>query len=163
MGANRVNLAIITRRQADEVIIIPPPTVVSRPIIGIRIGNDAFFSVHALASRGADSAAIVRSVFDYFNNRPEQRAVNWMIVGDFNRVPSNLQRTLETTEPGIARHINIIAPTAPTQQSGGTLDYGVVGNSASFAGTAIIASILFGQIRSQLLSDHRPVGFFVPR
>ncbi|MEE3609117.1 cytolethal distending toxin subunit B family protein [Avibacterium paragallinarum] len=163
VGANRVNLAIVSRIRADEVIVIPPPTVISRPIIGIRIGNDAFFSIHALASRGADSTAIVRAVFDYFNTRPEQRNTNWMIVGDFNRVPSNLQRSLETSEPGVARHINIIAPTTPTQQSGGTLDYGIVGNSGSFIGTAIIASILFGQIRSQLLSDHRPVGFFVPR
>lgn len=163
VGANRVNLAIVSRRQADEVIVIPPPTVVSRPIIGIRIGNDAFFSVHALANRGIDSPAIVRAVFDYFNMRAEQRGVNWMIVGDFNRVPSMLQRSLEVSEPGVARHINIIAPTNPTQQSGGTLDYGIVGNSLSFSGTALIASILFGQIRSQLLSDHRPVGFFVPR
>lgn len=163
VGANRVNLALVSHRRADEVIIIPPPTVVSRPIIGIRIGNDAFFSAHALANRGIDSPAIVRAVFDYFNNHPTQRGVNWMIVGDFNRVPSNLQRTLDTSEPGVARHINIIAPTTPTQQSGGTLDYGIVGNSLSFSGTALIASILFGQIRSQLLSDHRPVGFFVPR
>lgn len=163
VGANRVNLAIVSRQRADEVIVLPPPTVVSRPIIGIRIGNDAFFSVHALANRGIDSTAIVRAVFDHFNNNPEQRGVNWMIVGDFNRVPSTLQRALETAEPAVARHINIIAPTTPTQQSGGTLDYGIVGNSLSFTGTAIIASILFGQIRSQLLSDHRPVGFFVPR
>lgn len=162
-GANRVNLAIVSRVQADEVIVITPPTVVSRPIIGIRIGNDAFFSVHALANRGTDSPAIVNAVFEYFNRSQTQRNVNWMIVGDFNRVPSSLQRALETMEPGVANHINIIAPTNPTQQSGGTLDYGVVGNSASFTGTALIASILFGQIRSQLLSDHRPVGFFVPR
>lgn len=162
-GANRVNLAIVSRIRADEVIVIPPPTVVSRPIIGIRIGNDAFFSAHALANRGIDSTAIVRAVFNYFNTHPQQQAVNWMIVGDFNRSPSELQRSLETSEPGVARHINIIAPTTPTQQSGGTLDYGVIGNSLTFRGSALIASILFGQIRSQLLSDHRPVGFFVPR
>lgn len=163
VGANRVNLAIVSRMRADEVIVIPPPTVVSRPIIGIRIGNDAFFSAHALANRGLDSTAIVRAVFDYFNNRPEQRNINWMIMGDFNRSPAQLQSSLDSSEPGVARHIDIIAPTTPTQQSGGTLDYAVVGNSLSFGGTALIASILFGQIKSQLLSDHRPVGFFVPR
>lgn len=43
VGANRVNLAIVSRVQADEVFVLPPPTVASRPIIGIRIGNDAFF------------------------------------------------------------------------------------------------------------------------
>lgn len=106
VGANRVNLAIVSRQRADEVIVIPPPTVVSRPIIGIRIGNDAFFSIHALANRGVDSTAIVRSVFDHFNQIPEQRDVNWMIVGDFNRIPSLLQSSLEMAEPGIARHVD---------------------------------------------------------
>lgn len=43
VGANRVNLAIVSRMQAEEVIVLPPPTTVSRPIIGIRNGNDAFF------------------------------------------------------------------------------------------------------------------------
>ncbi|RIY32865.1 cytolethal distending toxin subunit CdtB [Psittacicella hinzii] len=163
VGANRVNLAIVSRIRADEVFVLPPPTVVSRPIIGIRIGNDAFFNTHALANRGIDSTAIVRSVFDFFNRSTTMQGVNWMIMGDFNRSPSQLQANLEMSEPGVARHVNIIAPTTPTQQSGGTLDYAVVGNSLTFGGTALIASILFGQIKSQLLSDHRPVGFFAPR
>lgn len=163
VGANRVNLAIVSRQRADEVFVIPPPTVVSRPIIGIRIGQDAFFNAHALANRGVDSTAIVRSVFDFFNQRAALRHTNWLIMGDFNRSPSQLQTSLDSTEPGVARHIRIIAPSAPTQQSGGTLDYAVAGNSFAFSSTALIASILFGQIKSQLLSDHRPVGFFVPR
>ena len=40
--SNRVNLAIVSNRRADEVIVLSPPTVASRPIIGIRIGNDVF-------------------------------------------------------------------------------------------------------------------------
>lgn len=159
VGANRVNLAIVSRQQAEEVIVIPPPTTVSRPIIGIRIGNDAFFTTHALANQGSDSPAIVNAVFEYFNQHQSQRNTNWIIAGDFNRSPTRLQSTLE---PGIQRHIEILAPTAPTQQSGGTLDYAVVGNSGTFSGTALLASLLFGQVRSQLLSDHRPVGFFTP-
>ncbi|AWX15899.1 cytolethal distending toxin subunit CdtB [Mergibacter septicus] len=159
VGANRVNLAIVSRQQAEEVIVIPPPTTVSRPIIGIRIGNDAFFTTHAIANRGSDSPAIVNAVFEYFNQHPTQRDTNWIIAGDFNRSPARLQSTLE---PGVQRHVAILAPTAPTQQSGGVLDYAVVGNSNNFLGTALLASLLFGQVRSQLLSDHRPVGFFVP-
>ncbi len=55
LGGNRVNLAIASRRQADEVFLRPPPTTASRPMLGIRINNDAFFSIHALANGGADA------------------------------------------------------------------------------------------------------------
>ncbi|MFW9280925.1 cytolethal distending toxin subunit B family protein, partial [Glaesserella parasuis] len=50
VGANRVNLAIIARRMASEVYVINSGSSVltSRPAIGIRIDNDAFFSIHAL-------------------------------------------------------------------------------------------------------------------
>lgn len=71
VGANRVNLAIVSRVQADEVFVLPPPTVASRPIIGIRIGNDAFFNIHTLASGGNDAGAIVAAVDMFFRNRPD--------------------------------------------------------------------------------------------
>ena len=160
--ANRVNLAIVSNRRADEVIVLPPPTVVSRPIIGIRIGNDVFFSTHALANRGVDSGAIVNSVFEFFNRQtdPIRQAANWMIAGDFNRSPATLFSTLE---PGIRNHVNIIAPPDPTQASGGVLDYAVVGNSVSFVLPLLRASLLFGLLRGQIASDHFPVGFIPGR
>lgn len=71
VGANRVNLAIVSRVQADEVFVLPPPTVASRPIIGIRIGNDAFFNIHALVSGGNDAGSIVAAVDMFFRNRPD--------------------------------------------------------------------------------------------
>ncbi len=72
VGANRVNLAIVSRRMADDVIVLPPPTTVSRPIIGIRIGSDVFFSIHALANGGRNA------VFNHFSGRSD---INWMILG----------------------------------------------------------------------------------
>lgn len=155
VGANRVNLAIVSRRRADEVIVIPPPTVASRPIIGIRLGNDAFFSVHALANGGTDAPAIVENVYRFFIGRPE---INWFIGGDFNRDPNSLSRALE---PAVRDRTNIVFPSGATQNSGGTLDYGVSGNSAttSFVAPAIAAVLMLANMRSQITSDHVPVNF----
>ncbi|CZE49155.1 cytolethal distending toxin subunit B family protein [Campylobacter geochelonis] len=155
VGANRVNLAIVSRRRADEVIVLPPPTVASRPIIGIRLGNDAFFSTHALANGGTDAPAIVENVYRYFTNRSN---INWFIGGDFNRSPDSLSRALE---PAVRARVNVIFPSGATQNSGGTLDYGVAGNSSqgSFVSPAIAAILMLANMRSQITSDHVPVNF----
>lgn len=70
-GANRVNLIIV-----------------SRPIIGIRNGSDAFFNIYALANEETDIGAIITAVDTHFANITQ---VNWMIAGDFNRDPSTKQ------------------------------------------------------------------------
>ncbi|HEF6095351.1 TPA: cytolethal distending toxin nuclease subunit Cj-CdtB, partial [Campylobacter jejuni] len=123
VGANRVNLAIVSRMQAEEVIVLPPPTTVSRPIIGIRNGNDAFFNIHALANGGTDVGAIITAVDAHFANMPQ---VNWMIAGDFNRDPSTITSTVDRE---LANRIRVVFPTSATQASGGTLDYAITGNS----------------------------------
>lgn len=153
-GANRVNLAIVSRTRADEVIILPPPTAVSRPIIGIRIMQDAFFSIHALANGGTDSPAIVNSVFNHFRNMPD---VNWMIAGDFNRSPQSLRAELRL-ETRI--RANLVFPNAATQRSGGTLDYALVGSTGGSVQPPLIAAILMlANFRTQIVSDHFPVNF----
>ncbi|EBP3475378.1 cytolethal distending toxin subunit B family protein, partial [Salmonella enterica subsp. arizonae] len=50
VGARRVNLAIVSRQRADNVYVLRPTTVASRPVIGIGLGNDVFLTAHALAS-----------------------------------------------------------------------------------------------------------------
>ncbi|MGG7048301.1 MULTISPECIES: cytolethal distending toxin subunit B family protein [unclassified Campylobacter] len=153
-GANRVNLAIVSRTRADEIIILPPPTTVSRPIIGIRIGNDVFFSIHALANGGTDAPAIVDSVFRHFANRPE---IIWTIMGDFNRSPESLRQNLELS---IRVRTRAISPNAPTQRNGGTLDYAIVGNSAgSLVTTTLAAVLMLANLRTHIVSDHFPVNF----
>ncbi|RDU52281.1 cytolethal distending toxin subunit B family protein [Helicobacter sp. MIT 00-7814] len=153
-GANRVNLAIVSRRVADDIIVIPPPTSVSRPIIGIRIGNDAFFSAHALANGGTDTVAIINAVYAHFRDHPD---VRWMIMGDFNRSPENLRYELRL-ETRI--HVEIIAPNQATHRSGGTLDYAVVGSSGrTMPQTGLLALLMLANFRTQLTSDHFPVNF----
>lgn len=159
--AGRVNLAIVSQRRADDVIVLPPPSTASRPVLGIRIGSDAFFTAHALANRGVDAPAIVNDVFNFFRNSPrfDLQATNWMIAGDFNRSPDTLRRAIETP----ARNNTIIlSPADPTQRSGGILDYAVIGNAVAFVPPVLRAGLLFGERATQISSDHYPVGFFLP-
>ncbi|PAF51398.1 cytolethal distending toxin subunit CdtB [Helicobacter sp. 13S00401-1] len=155
VGANRVNLAVVTRTQADDVYVLAPPTVASRPIIGIRIGNDAFFSAHALASGGRDAPAIIQEVHRNFQSQPN---INWLVGGDFNREPDSLYNALE---PSIRSRVSVISTTAPTQNSGRTLDYAIAGNSGTgtFSAPALAAILMLANMRSQITSDHIPVNF----
>lgn len=68
VGARRVNLAIVSRQRADNVYVLRPTTVASRPVIGIGLGNDVFLTAHALASGGPDAAAIVRVTINFLDN-----------------------------------------------------------------------------------------------
>lgn len=153
-GANRVNLAIVSRFRADEVLAFPPPTTASRPMIGIRLGNDVFVNIHALANGGIDAPAAINSVFETFRNRPE---ITWTIMGDFNRSPDSVREALRL-EPRI--RLNFLAPPAATQRSGGTLDWAVVGNSSGdLVQTALVAVLMLANLRTHLVSDHFPVNF----
>lgn len=164
VGARRVNLAIVSDRRADEVIVVHQTTVAaeaSRPALGIRIGNDVFFNIHALASGGNDAPALVTAVHDNFLNRPE---INWLIAGDFNRDPALLQAALDTR---ITNHIHIASPNAATHfgatGANRTLDYAVVGRSSpqrtALTLPQITALIIAANIRAHLSSDHSPVHF----
>ncbi|TKX31240.1 cytolethal distending toxin subunit B family protein [Campylobacter estrildidarum] len=156
VGANRVNMAIVTRTRADEVIVLPPPTVASRPIIGIRICNDVFLNIHALARGGNDAGAIVTAVDMHFRNLPD---INWMIMGDFNRNPDQLTPLLD---PDLRRRIRIVSPPSFTQTSGNTIDYAITGNSnqaAAYRPPFITAVLALAGIRTFLASDHFPVNF----
>lgn len=156
VGANRVNLAIVSRQQANNVFVIRPPTTISRPVIGIQIRNDVFLTAHSLANGGPDSAAIVRSVNMFFN-QSQFRSLEWFLAGDLNRSPSRLENDLILER--IDRDVTVVAPAVATQRSGGILDYGVISARAAFAST-LTCSLFLQRMRSQLSSDHLPVGFF---
>lgn len=153
----RVNLAIVSRRQADDVYVIPGPSVASRPALGIRLGQDAFFTVHALANQGSDAGGLVDAVFNFFRNQtsPTLQATNWMVAGDFNRAPDRLRMQIEAP----AERVQVLDPGVPTQRSGGTLDYAVIGNAVGALPAGLEASNAFNlQRSSQMASDHFPVG-----
>lgn len=161
LGGNRVNLAIASRRQADQIFLLPPPTTVSRPMIGIRIDNDAFFSIHALANGGTDASAIIHSVDMFFQSTPTLASINWIVMGDFNREPGEL---LAEFELALRLRTRIITNNAITQISARrTLDYAVVGNSNRAVVPAplppITASTFFSGFRTHIASDHFPVTF----
>lgn len=164
VGANRVNLAIVSRRQANEVFVVHSDSSVlqSRPAIGIRIGTDVFFTVHALATGGTDAVSLIRNIFTAFNLSAERRGYSWMVVGDFNRAPVNLEAALRQ-EPAVSENTIIVAPTEPTHRSGNILDYAILHDAhlprREQARERIGASLMLNQLRSQITSDHFPVSF----
>ncbi|MCR6570412.1 cytolethal distending toxin subunit B family protein [Campylobacter insulaenigrae] len=158
VGANRVNMAIVSRTRADEVIVIPHPSVASaRPVIGIRIGNDAFFSVHALASGGADAAAAVTAVDNFFATRA---GIDYIIMGDFNREPDLLMRDLDAS---LRNRLRVVAPPSFTQVTGRrVIDYALTGTStrtAAYTPPLLSAVLAVAGLRTFLASDHFPVNF----
>lgn len=160
VGANRVNLAIVSRNRADSAHVIHSSSAVltARPAVGIQIGSDVFFSVHALSPSGNDAVSLVNNVYAYFST-PERQHLSWILVGDFNRSPTNLQSAL-ANEPNINNNTRIIAPTEPTHRSGNILDYAIAHNATGQAQRINLdASLMFNQIRSQITSDHFPVSF----
>ncbi len=90
-------------------------------MLGIRIGNDAFFTAHAIAARNNDAPELVEEVYSFFRDSrdPVHQALNWMILGDFNREPADLEMNL--TVP-VRNASEIIFPAAATQTSRRTLD-----------------------------------------
>lgn len=153
----RVNLALVSNRRADEVFVLSPVRQGGRPLLGIRIGNDVFFTAHAIATRNNDAPDLVDEVYRFFRDSrdPIHQALNWMILGDFNREPSDLEMNL--TVP-VRRASEVVSPTAATQSSQRTLDYAVVGNSLIFRQLPLQAGVVYGARRTQISSDHYPVG-----
>lgn len=126
-------------------IVLPPPTTVSRPIIGIRNGNDAFFNIHALANGGTDVEAIITAVDTHFANMSQ---VNWMIAEDFNRDPSIITSTADRE---LVNRIRVVFPTSATQASGRTLDYAIIGNSnrqQTYTPPPLAAILMLASLRS---------------
>lgn len=164
VGARRVNLAIVSDRMADEVYVINQTSIApetSRPALGIRIGNDAFFTVHALANGGGDAAALVTAIHDNFNNMPD---ITYLIAGDFNREPANL---LTGIPQRVQNNIRIVSPQGATHAGAtGTnriLDYGIIGRTETRGATVslpqIVALLASASLTSYLASDHFPVRF----
>lgn len=126
-GANRCNIAIVTPHLADEVILLyrNPP---HRPILGLRIGNDYVFNIHA-ASMGPhnnNAPELIHRVYDYMLTRSSD---SWIVMGDFNRSPESLMNSLRIVRPLVANSIMTVNQDHSTQRSGGNLDYAVVPNN----------------------------------
>lgn len=112
----RNNLAIVTHREADEITAVPNPVPNGRPALGVRFGNDWYFTAHALSNdnRPNDSAALSGAVAAFVHNRG--RGEQWTIAGDWNLQPGqwNPPQGSTTYASGQATH-----------QNGRELDYGI--------------------------------------
>lgn len=167
----RVNTAIITRQRADNIFFTAPiytnqrRTNINRPIIGIRLENAVFFNVHAAPDRGGrnEAGSAVNIIRDYMAmNSPNH---TWAMIGDFNRIPSELNSEILSSTPPMQTFIENVhtgesTHESPNPSSSRELDYGVLGGSASHSDHHVSAIIALYLLQlSMNPSDHKPVKF----
>ena len=152
-NGNRVNLAMVTERQPDQLWYAPgtfPPTRNSngsRGAFGVRFGNTVFWTVHGLSPGGNDVPSLVNRIADGVT----QAGYDYAIMGDFNRDPATLIGT-GRLRPGA----HIYRSGEATQQSAGELDYMIASRDLSQYGLLYQGHRIGG-----LSSDHYPVEFGV--
>ncbi|MBS2534477.1 RICIN domain-containing protein [Catenulispora sp. NF23] len=152
----RVNLAIVTPRGADDVVIIPTPEGAAtggavRAALGVRLGNTWYFSVHATSGGGDNVPGLLDNInaFVTARNAADPLGEEGLVLGDFNRVPGGLD--LLPSE-------RIVASGISTQRSGGELDYGIVIEPDLIFPAGLVASQPFATLQS----DHQPVSIQPP-
>jgi GH18 family chitinase len=151
----RVNLAIVTPRGADEVVVIPTPggntsNGALRATLGVRLGTTWYFSVHAASGGGANVPNLMTNINIFINAQNNANPVDGreaLVLGDFNRVPA--PQTGGWVAPA---GMQIVAPNGPTQHSGNTLDWGVMVDPEE-----IFPQNMVAQVQPTIYSDHDPV------
>lgn len=140
-GGNRVNLAMVTRNQPDEVVIVPPTFATSRWSFGLRFGQTVFFTVHALSGGGNDGPGMVRRIAQF----TAQHGWDYAVMGDFNRDPDRWAGQLPQGS-------FLYRSGQATQQSAGELDYMIASRAVQ---------LYEGRRLGGYSSDHYPVDFQV--
>lgn len=169
--AARVSTAILTTQLPNEIIVHgntrPRITgLVPRHTLGVRIDNDVYYTLHGISSGNRNEVAdTVANIYQYYRNRINGNALQWMIMGDYNRTPDLLVAGIERIEdqndidmPGMTiSHSGTV-----TQQSGRNLDYAVCGQVGS-AWDLDRNERLFDPLVLTFRSDHGAVIFRAPR
>ncbi len=160
----RVNLAIVTARPADEVVVVPNPLgpatgFAARAALGVRFGDTWYFSIHALSGGGNDAPGLLRNIDRFVNSRPNRSPLGEeaFVLGDYNRDPTSLFRA---GIPGGGRIYNSGEWTQEDWTRGrrGELDYAVLlAPGGHFPADGMTATAL-----DRVTSDHRPVQFSMP-
>ncbi|ACJ10134.1 cytolethal distending toxin subunit B [Bacteriophage APSE-6] len=174
----RTNIAIISRSRADEIFVIEPlvaetleslsnnydqdsnhpaGTWTRRPALGIRIGNNIYFTIHAASngSRAHNEAPLLVSMIENFVSHYYPNATA-RIMGDFNSAPSHLEESLARAPNSMP--MRILSPPSGTQQSGNVLDYGIALANNNLNIAAIVAGFLTIRGVVPTTSDHFPIG-----
>jgi cytolethal distending toxin subunit B len=127
----RVNLAICSKIAPTGLLYAAPGLANGRPSIGMVIGGNNYYTLHAFSGGGGDAGGLITNI----NAGPGP----WFALGDYNRMP-NWGVTAGTICP----------PNGQTHQGGGFLDYMV-----KFASGTVNGQVQ--QIGSW--SDHYYVGY----
>ncbi|MFF0204433.1 fibronectin type III domain-containing protein [Streptomyces sp. NPDC005017] len=144
---HRVNLAMVTDRVAEEVVIIPPglSNGESRESFGVRFGTTWFFTLHALSGSGNDGPGLLRNIAAAAGGN------SWVALGDFNRDPVRLYRDMPLD--GNGNRIGVVTNTGQaTYQGSSELDYMVTSGD-------LVGVLAPNRLRNPGGSDHTPVQF----
>lgn len=146
VGQQRNQLAIATRETATDVVQLPVHNGGaddSRPIMGVRIGDDWYFNGHARSGGNSNVVDMYETARQYMRQRGVADQ-DWHFIGDFNTAPANLPGDLQN---------RVVAAGLPTQQGGNELDYTLEGaptNNTDRAQRHFLNSDHYG-----LLIDHQ--------
>jgi hypothetical protein len=142
-NGNRVNLAMVTEAQADDLWLTTPTFGGSRASFGVRLGNTVFNNVHGLSGSGNDIPGQLAAI------DAGEGGAGWdyAVLGDFNRAPGSLTGRLPA-------NANVYRPGGPTQVSGGELDYMVASR---------YVPLYTGHAIPGISADHLPVEFGIIR
>ncbi|WP_369212983.1 GDSL-type esterase/lipase family protein [Streptomyces flavofungini] len=116
VNGHRVNPTVVTREPADETIIMGRVGSDTRPMLGVRFGNDVYFSLHA-AQNGNDAEAQAQRAWTWAKAQSPQ--YNVVVGGDFNKEPKDL---------GNLNGMTLHNTGKPTHIHGKELDYALAGN-----------------------------------
>jgi len=131
----RVNIAIVTRAVPDEVRVVPNRVNAGRAALGVRFGNNWYFSIHGLSGGGNDSSALLDDIDTAVDSwgTAAGHSYTYTIGGDFNRDPADL--AAQNNNTGIPPGAHIYNSGEATHQgngvTGGELDY-FVSNDPSY-------------------------------
>lgn len=136
---SRCNLAVVSRAYPDQISVLQSVSNARhRPVLGCLFGNEWVFSIHAMSGSGNDVAGLVTAVSQHCQQ------ADWVVAGDFNREPQNLQNT-----PGVPCPPD--KPTHPKAYPVSKFDYLIKSGGQSRN----------GQVQNNTLSDHYPVYYVV--
>ncbi|MFJ6217200.1 glycosyl hydrolase family 18 protein [Streptomyces sp. NPDC092296] len=157
---NRVNLAIVSSVQADQVALIPNQLARSdganpysaRAALGIRIGDTWYFDLHGFSGSGNDDAGLLSNISDFVDSQPlAVGAPHWIALGDYNRDPGTLTIPAGTQLYNSGNYTHNLF--GQSNSSPRELDYGV--------GTAPANGVLVGRVLNNTtiaqMADHVPV------
>ena len=154
-----MNAVIISKKRAQEIIIVQPSKRNFLPLLGIRIDNNVFLNMSLKDPTIPKVINTIQDVYDYFFKYPH---IEWALVGDFGIEPTKLQQFLS---PEIQEHLSIIAPNVSTRKSGKILDYMISGNSspAPYLAPPFTSTLAYEAMRVEFEGTYLPIWFKILR